>query len=85
MLNGLFIVVALASVLLGAYTGRMQEVSDAMLTSARSSVDLAIGLVGVMAFFLGLMNVAQDAGLVRRSRPASPQDQTARNFLCQVL
>ena len=73
MLNGLFIVVALASVLLGAYTGRMQEVSDAMLTSARSSVDLAIGLVGVMAFFLGLMNVAQDAGLTASiSRFVSP-------------
>ena len=73
MLNGLFIVVALASVLLGAYTGRMQEVSDAMLTSARSAVDLAIGLVGVMAFFLGLMNVAQDAGLTASlSRFVSP-------------
>ncbi len=73
MLNGLFIVVALASVLLGAYTGRMQEVSDAMLTSARSAVDLAIGLVGVMAFFLGLMNVAQNAGLTASlSRLVSP-------------
>ena len=73
MLNGLFIIVALASVLLGAYTGRMQEVSDAMLTSARSAVDLAIGLVGVMAFFLGLMNVAQDAGLTASvSRFVSP-------------
>ena len=73
MLNGLFIVVALASVLLGAYTGRMQEVSDAMLTSARSAVDLAIGLVGVMAFFLGLMHVAQDAGLTASlSRFVSP-------------
>ena len=73
MLNGLFIVVALASVLLGAYTGRMQEVSDAMLTAARSAVDLAIGLVGVMAFFLGLMNVAQDAGLTASlSRFVSP-------------
>ena len=73
MLNGLFIVVALASVLLGAFTGQMQEVTDAMLTSARNAVDLAIGLVGVMAFFLGLMRVAQDGGLTAElSRIVSP-------------
>jgi len=73
MLNGLFITAALASVLLGASTGQMQAVTDAMLTSARSAVDLAIGLVGVMAFFLGLMQVAQDGGLMAQiSRAVSP-------------
>ena len=73
MLNGLFITAALASVLLGASTGQMQAVTDAMLTSARSAVDLAIGLVGVMAFFLGLMQVAQDGGLMAQiSRGVSP-------------
>ena len=51
----------------------MQDVTDAMLTSARSAVDLAIGLVGVMAFFLGLMQVAQDGGLMTHiSRAVSP-------------
>ena len=73
MLNGLFIVVALASVLLAAFTGQMQAVTDAMLSSARNAVDLAIGLVGVMAFFLGLMRVAQDGGLTAElSRVVSP-------------
>ena len=73
MLNGLFIIVALASVLLGAYTDQMQAVTDAMLDSARNAVDLAIGLVGVMAFFLGLMKVAQDGGLTAHlSRLVSP-------------
>ena len=64
MLNGLFIVVALASVLLAAFTGQMQAVTDSILQSARNAVDLALGLVGVMAFFLGVMRVAQDAGLM---------------------
>jgi spore maturation protein SpmA len=73
MLNGLFIVVALASVLLAAFTGQMQAVTDAMLQSARNAVDLALGLVGVMAFFLGVMRVAQDAGLMAQlSRIVSP-------------
>jgi spore maturation protein SpmA len=73
MLNGLFIVVALASVLLAAFTGQMQAVTDAMLNSARNAVELAIGLIGVMAFFLGLMRVAQDGGLTSKlSRIVSP-------------
>jgi len=73
MLNGLFIVVTLASLLLAALTGQMQSVTDAMLNSARNAVELAIGLVGVMAFFLGLMRVAQDGGLTTElSRIVSP-------------
>ncbi len=65
MLNGLIVVVALASILLAAFTGQMQALTDSILTSAGGAVDLAIGLVGVMAFFLGLMKVGEDAGLQR--------------------
>ena len=73
MLNGLFIIIALASVLLAAFTGQMQAVTDAMLTSAGDAVNLALGLVGVMAFFLGLMRIAQDGGLMTvLSRLVSP-------------
>ena len=73
MLNSLFIIIALSSVLLAAFTGQMQAVTDAMLTSARDAVNLALGLVGVMAFFLGLMRIAQDGGLMTvLSRMVSP-------------
>ena len=75
MLNGLFVSVALASVLLAAATGRMEDLTGSIITSARSAVDLAIGLVGVMAFFLGLMRVAENGGLMaslaRLVRPAT--------------
>ena len=66
MLNGLFVVVVVTSVLLAAATGRMEAVTQALIDSARDAVTLAIGLVGVMAFFLGLMRVAEDGGLMRR-------------------
>lgn len=73
MLNGLFVSAALISILTAALTGQMQAVTDAVLTSARNAVDLAIGLVGVMAFFLGLMRVASDAGLMASlARAVSP-------------
>ena len=66
MLNGLFVFVIVASILLAALTDRMEQLSQAVLSSAGEAVTLAIGLVGVMAFFLGLMRVAEDAGLLRR-------------------
>ena len=66
MLNGLFVIVVVTSVLLAAATGRMEAVTQALIDSARDAVTLAIGLVGVMAFFLGLMRVAEDGGLMRR-------------------
>ncbi len=88
MLNGLFVSVALASVLLAAATGRMEDLTGSIITSARSAVDLAIGLIGVMAFFLGLMRVAENGGMMaalarlvrpvmRRLFPELPADSPA--------
>src|SRR5215471_2676288 len=43
----------------------MEAVSQGTLDSARKAVDLALGLVGAMTLFMGLMKVAQDGGLLR--------------------
>lgn len=48
-----------------AITGSMGAVSDAAFASANTAVQLAIGLIGGMTLFLGLMRVAEDAGLVQ--------------------
>ena len=65
MLNWIWLILVLASVLCGAFSGKMEAVTAASLDSAKTAVTLAIGLVGVMAFWLGIMKVAQDAGLLR--------------------
>ncbi|MEE4351757.1 MAG: nucleoside recognition domain-containing protein [Desulfatiglans sp.] len=43
----------------------MKGLSTAMVESATGSVDLALGLVGVMTLFLGLMKVAEAGGMLR--------------------
>lgn len=48
-----------------AYTGRMDEVTRASFESAKAGVMLAIGLIGPMAFWLGIMKVAEAGGLMR--------------------
>lgn len=65
MLNGIWLGLMLAAVVFAAFTGRMDAVKLAALTGAKDAVDLVIGLVGVMALFLGLMRVAQEGGLLR--------------------
>jgi len=42
----------------------MEVLGQAMITAATDAVTLAIGLVGVMALFLGLMKVAERGGLL---------------------
>ncbi|MFP4159726.1 MAG: nucleoside recognition domain-containing protein [Desulfobacterales bacterium] len=51
----------------GPHTGDqtpIQEVSQGIVESAGGAVELAIGLIGVMALFLGLMKVAEKGGLL---------------------
>jgi len=55
----------LVAVVFAAFTGRMDAVKTAALAGGKDAVDLVIGLVGVMALFLGLMRVAQEGGLLR--------------------
>lgn len=42
----------------------MEQLSSSMIAAAGSAIELAIGLVGVMALFLGLMKVAEQGGLL---------------------
>ncbi|TDI45170.1 MAG: spore maturation protein, partial [Acidobacteria bacterium] len=74
MLNGIFVFLVLASVLLAAWSGRMDLLNEAILKSAEKAVfDVALRLIGVMALFLGLMRVVQQAGLMQRiARAVAP-------------
>ena len=46
-------------------TAPIEALSAAMIESAKGAVDLAIGLVGVMTLFLGLMKIAEAGGLLK--------------------
>ncbi|MDZ7641258.1 MAG: nucleoside recognition domain-containing protein [Desulfurivibrio sp.] len=53
------------AVVTAAYTGRMDEVTRASFDSAKAGVTLALGLIGPMALWLGIMKVAEAGGLMR--------------------
>jgi spore maturation protein A len=72
-MGAIWTVLVVAAVVAAAVNGRMAEVGTAALESAGRAVTLSIGLAGVMALWLGLVKVAEEAGLVaavaRAARP----------------
>ncbi|MCX7772055.1 MAG: nucleoside recognition protein [Clostridia bacterium] len=64
MLNIIWVIMIFAGVVCGLLTGRTKEVSDAILASCGSAVNLAITMLGAMCLWSGLMKVAQRAGIV---------------------
>ncbi len=72
-MNVVFLLIVLSAFLVAAwkqlagYSGDvspMDALSRAMVDSATGSVELALGLVGVMTLFLGLMKVAEAGGML---------------------
>ena len=73
-MSAVWVFLVAISVAAAAATGRMASLTAAVAESAGQAVTLALGLVGVMTLWLGLMKVAEEAGLVallgRAARPA---------------
>jgi len=64
-INIIWLYIIVISILVAAYTGRMDAVGKASFDSAKRAVELAISLIGAMALWLGIMKVAEAAGLMR--------------------
>lgn len=52
------------SIVFGAINGKLDDVINAMLASVKSAVEIALALAGIMAFWLGIVKIAQKTGLV---------------------
>ena len=73
MLNVIWAVMILLAVVYGAVTGRMAEVTNGALDSAGEAVSLCLTMAGVVALWMGLMEIAQRAGLIEKlTRGISP-------------
>lgn len=65
MLNLLWCMMMLTGIVYGAFNGTMPEITDAALDSAREAVSLCVSIAGVVAFWNGLMRIAEETGMVR--------------------
>lgn len=92
MLNYIWAGMILTGVIFGALTGNMKAVTEAALQSAGEGVSLCISTAGIMAFWVGLMEVAQTSGLIRQLTgllspfvsfmfPEIPKGHKARDYI----
>ena len=65
MLNYIWFGLIFISVVVGTITGRIDQVTDAAITMSKTSVEIAIGLIGIMALWLGTMKIAEDSGVIQ--------------------
>jgi spore maturation protein SpmA len=66
-------VVAVIKVAITGDVGLFSQVTSGMFDSAKTSVDIAIGLIGMMTMWLGIMRVGEKAGMIERfARAVSP-------------
>ena len=66
MLNYIWLALVLLAVAIGGWNDRFKDVTGGALDGAKTAVTIALGLWGIMALWLGVMRLAERAGLVQR-------------------
>ena len=64
MLNWIWLGLIVVSTVYGMLNGKSTEMVLAVTDSSKMAFNLALGMSGIMAFWLGLMKIAEDSGLV---------------------
>lgn len=92
MLNYIWAAMIIVGILFGAVNGNMKEITEAALESAGEAVSLCISMAGIMAFWVGLMEIAEKSGLTAKLTsflspfislmfPRIPKEHKARDYI----
>lgn len=63
-MNYIFVFLILISIITAIYMGKIEEVTNELLNATQRAVQVSIGLIGIMAFWLGIAKIAQKSGLI---------------------
>ena len=64
MLNYLWGGMIIAGIIFGVFSGKMPDITNGALDSAKEAVDLCIVMIGIMSMWSGLMEIATKAGIL---------------------
>ncbi|MDF1507670.1 nucleoside recognition domain-containing protein [Robertmurraya sp. DFI.2.37] len=92
MVNLIWVFMTVFGVVFAIFNGTMNEVNEAVFSGAKEAVTLCIGLISILVFWLGMMRIAEDAGmlkilaklfrpLVKRLFPEIPNDHPAMGYI----
>jgi spore maturation protein A len=65
MLNYIWLSLIILAVVVGGINGKIENVTKSAIDSAGNAVVIAIGLIGIMALWLGIVKIAEDSGLMK--------------------
>lgn len=66
MIHLIWALMAIIGIVYAMFHGTMEEVNEVILTSAAESVALTIQLLSILVFWLGMMKIAQEVGLLQK-------------------
>lgn len=92
MVNAIWAFMAIIGIVYAMFNGTMDKVNEAIFASSSEAVTLSIGLISILVFWLGIMRVAEKAGilqaltrvfrpLVIRLFPEIPKDHPALGYI----
>lgn len=64
MVNIIWAFMAIIGIVYAMFNGTMEDVNEAIFESASDAVTLSIGLISVLVFWLGMMKIAESAGIL---------------------
>jgi len=65
MVNMIWVIMLVIGIVYAFFNGTIEEVNEAIFESAGEAVTLSIGLISVLVFWLGMMRIAEEAGILR--------------------
>lgn len=66
MINLIWAMMTVVGIVFAMINGTMDQVNEAVFKGAAEAVTLCIGLISILVFWLGMMKIAEDAGLLNR-------------------
>ncbi|MBA4603843.1 nucleoside recognition domain-containing protein [Thermoactinomyces mirandus] len=92
MIHYIWVFMILSGVVAAAFQGKLNLVTTAALKGAEEGVSVCFGLISIMVFWLGMMRIAQDAGLLEKLAkvlrpvakflfPSVPHDHPAMGYI----
>ncbi|WP_342432176.1 nucleoside recognition domain-containing protein [Neobacillus sp. FSL H8-0543] len=92
MVNYIWVFMTVVGIIFALINGTMEEVNKAIFVGAQEAVTLCIGLISILVFWLGMMRIAEESGLlvkltklfrplVRRLFPEVPANHPAMGYI----
>lgn len=64
-MNYIFYILIVISIIIGIFNNTLPEVVNSMLQACNTAVKISFSLIGIMAFWLGIMRIAEKGGFVQ--------------------